>query len=86
MNTKLTLTVDKEVIEKAKTFAKKEGRSLSNLIEDYLKSLIERPISKSNFEYTPIVNSLRGAIQIEDKETFDYKDILEDELIKKYLN
>ncbi|WP_325261248.1 DUF6364 family protein, partial [Flavobacterium sp.] len=29
MNTKLTLSLDKEVIEKAKSYAKQTGRSLS---------------------------------------------------------
>lgn len=40
MNTKLTLTIDKSVIEKAKGYAKKSGRSLSDLIESYLQRLI----------------------------------------------
>lgn len=40
MNTKLTLTIEKTVIEKAKNYAKKSGRSLSDLIESYLQRLI----------------------------------------------
>ncbi|MEL6588725.1 MAG: DUF6364 family protein [Bacteroidota bacterium] len=40
MNTKLTLTIEKSVIEKAKDYAKKSGRSLSDLIESYLQRLI----------------------------------------------
>lgn len=40
MNTKLTLTIEKTVIEKAKSYAKKSGRSLSDLIESYLQRLI----------------------------------------------
>ena len=39
MSTKLTLTIDKSVIKKAKEYAKSQGRSLSNLIEDYLKTV-----------------------------------------------
>ncbi len=39
MSTKLTLTLDKSVIESAKKYAKSQGRSLSNLIEDYLKAV-----------------------------------------------
>ena len=39
MNTKLTLTIEQDVIEKAKKYAKDKERSLSSLIENYLKAL-----------------------------------------------
>ena len=39
MNTKLTLTLEKEVIEKAKEFAARQGQSLSSLVENYFKLL-----------------------------------------------
>lgn len=39
MATKLTLTVEKEVIERAKSYAKETGRSLSELIENYLEKI-----------------------------------------------
>ena len=85
MSTKLTLTVDKQVIEEAKKYAKEQGRSLSNLIEDYLKLLIEPPsLANDEFEYSPIVKSLKGSVKVEE-EDFDYKEVLEQELIKKYL-
>ena len=35
MNTKLTLTLEKEVIEKAKKYASENGRSLSEMVENY---------------------------------------------------
>ena len=41
MTTKLTLTVEKEIIEKSKSFAKKTGTSLSNIVENYLASIVE---------------------------------------------
>jgi antitoxin component of RelBE/YafQ-DinJ toxin-antitoxin module len=44
MKTKLTLTVEKDVIEQAKDYAKATGISLSELIQNYLK----RISSKSN--------------------------------------
>ena len=37
MNTKLTLTIEKEIIERAKDYAKEKNRSLSDIIENYLK-------------------------------------------------
>lgn len=41
MTTKLTLTIEKEVIERAKRYAKSTGRSLSELIEAYLESIVQ---------------------------------------------
>ena len=37
MNTKLTLTIEQSIIEKAKKYASGKGRSLSDIIENYLK-------------------------------------------------
>jgi predicted HicB family RNase H-like nuclease len=37
MKSKLTLTLDKDVIKKAKEYAATQERSLSNLVESYLK-------------------------------------------------
>lgn len=86
MSTKLTLTLEKEIIERAKAYAKAHKRSLSNLIEDYLKSIIEESEkSQSQITLTPIVKSLKGSVKVPNPETFDEKQILEDELLKKYL-
>jgi hypothetical protein len=38
MNTKLTLSIDKKTVGRAKKFAKERTRSLSNLVENYLKA------------------------------------------------
>jgi len=38
MQAKLTLTVDREVIESAKSYAKDNAKSLSDIVEEYLKS------------------------------------------------
>ena len=42
MNTKLTLTIEDSVIEKAKKYAKTKENSLSNIIENYLKALVKQ--------------------------------------------
>lgn len=63
MRTKLTLTVDKNIIEEAKKYAKANGRSLSNLIEEYLKSLFDLKEEDSSFEISPLVNSLWGSVK-----------------------
>jgi len=84
MNTKLTLTVDKSIIKEAKKYAKTNGRSLSNIIEEYLKSLIQKKEDESEFEISPLVQSLWGSVKPLPKST-NYKEMLEDELAKKYL-
>lgn len=43
MNTKLTLSIDKEVIDQAKSYVKEEGQSLSKVVEKYLRNLVSRP-------------------------------------------
>lgn len=84
MSTKLTLTVDKNIIEEAKKYAKSKGKSLSNLIEEYLKSLIEVKKEEPIFEISPLVASLWGSVSIQE-ESRDYKELLSEELSKKYL-
>ena len=47
MSTKLTLTVEKQIIDIAKSYAKNTGRSLSELVENYFKTLILEPDNNS---------------------------------------
>lgn len=84
MSTKLTLTLDKAVIAKAKEYAKSQGRSLSKLIEDYLKTVTGKRKDIDSIELSPVVASLLGSVKVDDK-NLDYKEILTDELMKKYL-
>ncbi len=84
MNTKLTLTVDKAIIKAAKEYAKSNGRSLSNIIEEYLKSLVQSKTDNNEFEISPLVESLWGSVKPFPK-SMEYKEILAEELAKKYL-
>jgi predicted CopG family antitoxin len=81
MNTKLTLTIDSTVIERAKKYAKSKGRSLSDLIENYLKALIQKDGSKE-IPATPIVKSLRGSFKPPAEP--DYKKAIAKSLADKY--
>jgi predicted CopG family antitoxin len=83
MNTKLTLTIEKEVIEKAKNYAKNKNRSLSDIIENYLKSLTTTKNNNEEKKLSPIVQSLKGSFMT-DKD-LDYKKELQNRLEKKYL-
>lgn len=82
MNTKLTLTIEQSVIEKAKIYAKEKERSLSDLIENYLKALTN-DTAQNEIELTPIVKSLKGSFNA--PKSSDYKKDLVDRLSEKYL-
>jgi len=79
MNTKLTLNLDKEIIEEAKTYAKNHSVSLSKLIENYLNSLTRN--SKKKSTVSPLVESLTGIIPNDYDEREDYRNYID----KKYL-
>lgn len=80
MNTKLTLTIEQSVIEKAKSYAKEKGHSLSEIIENYLKAITtEQKLIK---EISPITKSLRGSFKA--PIDFDYKNELSKALSEKY--
>jgi len=82
MNTKLTLTIEQTLIEKAKEYAKGKGRSLSDIVENYFKVIVkEEGMIKS--ESTPIADSLRGSFKAPND--FDYKKELTKSLTEKYL-
>ncbi|MCP9768686.1 hypothetical protein EGI22_12235 [Lacihabitans sp. LS3-19] len=80
MDTKLTLVADKEIIEKAKQYAKSQKLSLSRLVESYLSSLVSPKSEES--EISPLVKSLSGVIKLEND--FDAKEGYTDFLLEKY--
>ncbi|MET4081610.1 sulfur relay (sulfurtransferase) DsrC/TusE family protein [Pedobacter sp. UYP30] len=82
MNTKLTLTIEKKVIEVAKVYAKEKGQSLSEMVENYFKFVTLSRNKIKEKQLSPNVRKLRGIIKADDK--FDYKQILTEELSKKY--
>lgn len=76
MDTKLTLSLNAGVIEKAKVYAKLNQVSLSKLIENYLSSLTEK--DDSPLTITPLVQSLSGVINADELKNInpDYTDYL----------
>lgn len=82
MNTKLTLTIEQTIIEKAKKYANGKGRSLSNIVENYLKAITKEDNEEST-DLTPIVKSLKGTFKA--PQNFDYKKELSKKLTEKYL-
>jgi hypothetical protein len=80
MTTKLTLTIDESIIDSAKAYARDQGRSLSDVVENYLKVLA----TKSPLEdaLSPKVIKLRGSVKL--PADFDYKSELGNAIAKKY--
>lgn len=81
MTTKLTLTLDDNVIRRAKRYAKAKGRSVSELVEVYFKSITELNENQSD-DLAPSVKSLMGSFKA--PKDFDYKKVLRDEKQRKY--
>jgi len=85
MDTKLTLKLDKAVIEKAKQYAQSHQRSLSGIIEAYLEA-ITFPEDADNrgtgFEISPFVKSISTGIQI--PSDLDYKSAYSNYLTEKH--
>lgn len=80
MDTKLTVRLNKDVIEKAKEYAANHKVSLSKMIESYLDSLTRK--SSENIEITPLVESLSGVVQLD--ESYDFKSDYTNYLSNKY--
>ena len=66
MDTKLTLKLDKFVIERAKEYASLNKRSLSKIIEAYLKLLViqDKKGEEPDMEISPFVKSMSTGVKI----------------------
>jgi formiminotetrahydrofolate cyclodeaminase len=80
MTTKLTLTVEKEIIERAKSYAKNTGRSLSELIENYLETVTQESGTE---EISPKLKKIVGAVKL--PKNFDEEKELRSYLEDKHL-
>ena len=80
MQTKLTLRMEEELIERAKSYSQRVGKSVSQLVSDYIKMLPE-PRQRSGREprtLTPIVRSMKGALRGVQIDEQDYRRYLEE--------
>ena len=81
MISKLTLSVDKEIVEMAKKYARNQGRSLSDLVESYFKILTsDEP--DHDLQLSSKLKALKGAVKVTDD--YDYKKELAKALSNKY--
>lgn len=80
MQTKLTLRLEKPLIDRAKLYAQSHDKSLSQIVADYFRMLtIESAdaIESSNENLPPITASLVGLLADVELDEQDYIDYLE---------
>ena len=81
MNVSSTLELDRNMIEGAEIYARKNRQSLSLLIENYFRFISEEN-NFSDRDISPLVRELSGIIKIDDE--FDLKQAYADHLTEKY--
>jgi len=64
---KLTLSVEKSVVTRAKRYARQRGISISQMVETYLSAVAAPPEARRD---TPILQSLRGSLHKADIEEY----------------
>jgi hypothetical protein len=82
MDTKLTLKLDQEVIERAKQYAANNKMSLSYLVENYLNSLTSDKSGLKEISISPFVKSLSSPTGL--PTDYNYKKERGDYLEQKY--
>ena len=82
METKLTLRLQKEIIERMKIYAMKHGISLSNLTESLYKNILVHDNKKMGQGLTPIATKYKGLLG---KEEIDYEELKYELLVEKHV-
>ncbi len=80
MQTKLTLRLDERLIRRAKTYARKSGKSVSQIVGEYFLLLVGKEL-ESKESLPPTVRALKGAMKGPDVDRDTYRRHLEE----KYL-
>lgn len=80
LQTKLTLRLEKRLIERAKRIARREGKSVSGMVADYFRALSAEPEMPEE-DLPPITRALKGSLKGAGVDEEDYRRYLE----KKYL-
>lgn len=80
MNTKLTLKLNKNIIDRAKEYAALKNQSLSQLVEEYFQRLTTENDFKEKL--SPKIRKISGILK---SENTNYKLELENLLKEKYL-
>jgi len=86
MATKLTLSIDEDVIKKAKQVSRRKGKSLSKMVEEYLKNISEREGEKKSVvsRIDKIMEPYRSKIKMPVNGT--YKDMIRQWRYQDYMD
>jgi Family of unknown function (DUF6364) len=81
MTSKLTLSVDPQVVARAKEYAERNQTSVSELVQTYLSIVTKpsKPVRRK--ELPPVLRSLRGLVK---DEGLDYRDEYRKHLAARY--
>lgn len=77
MQTKLTLRLEEQLIEQAKSYAARAGKSVSQVVAEYFRLLTSEK-TPSPQPSTPITRSLRGLLRGSELDEKDYRNYLEE--------
>ena len=80
MQTTLTLQLDEQLVQYAEKYAKRQGKSVSQLVAEYFV-LLKTPDENSQEQLPPITQSLRGVLRGSNVDEQDYQQFLKE----KYL-
>lgn len=64
MKTKLTLSIDPEVIARAKEEAQRRGTSVSDMVETYLAVVSKPEPNADDEQFSPRIQALKGMIKL----------------------
>jgi hypothetical protein len=81
MDTKLTLKLNKKIIERAKKYARKNKQSLSAMVENYF-NMVASSDQSNEIDVSPNVLELSGIVKL--PENLNLKELYGKHLEKKY--
>ena len=81
MNVKLTLNLNKDIIERAKDYARDKNQSLSSLVQNYFLFLAEKK-NVDDIEISPNVKELSGILKLDSN--FNLKEEYGSHILEKY--
>lgn len=81
MNAKLTLSINEEIVKKAKRISQYRGKSVSKIIEEYFSSLPEKEHEKTA-SIREISNMLKSGTVI--AENLNYKEFIREKRYQEY--
>jgi hypothetical protein len=81
MSSKLTLSVDPQVVAWAKEYAERNNTSVSELVQTYLSIVTKPPKAERGKDLPPVLGSLRSLVK---DDGLDYREEYRKHLTAKY--